>query len=102
MLTANADLPTSWQAPMNRIFIRTPSQTDAETFDDSKLTITRKPQNTMIKALQPHRKQERFKQRQNRRVQLYLVANLTIRILVDSKNLKGSTLVTGFHGVGQT
>jgi uncharacterized protein len=27
---------------------------------------------------------------------------LTIRILVNSKNLKGSTLVTGFHGVGQT
>ncbi len=27
---------------------------------------------------------------------------MTIRLLVDSKNLKGSTLVTGFHGVGQT
>jgi len=48
---------------MNRIFILTPSQTDAETFDDSKLTITRKAQNTMIKALQSLFKQERFKQR---------------------------------------
>jgi uncharacterized protein len=27
---------------------------------------------------------------------------MTVRLLVDSKNLKGSTLVTGFHGVGQT
>src|SRR5437660_11807244 len=25
-----------------------------------------------------------------------------VQLLVDSKNLKGSTLVTGFHGVGQT
>ncbi len=27
---------------------------------------------------------------------------MTVRLLVNSKNLKGSTLVTGFHGVGQT
>ncbi len=27
---------------------------------------------------------------------------MTIRLLVRAKNLKGSTLVTGFHGVGQT
>jgi len=27
---------------------------------------------------------------------------VTIRLLVRAKNLKGSTLVTGFHGVGQT
>src|SRR6184192_4406239 len=27
---------------------------------------------------------------------------MTVRLLVDSKNLRGSTLVTGFHGVGQT
>lgn len=27
---------------------------------------------------------------------------MPIRLLVNSKNLKGSTLVTGFHGVGQT
>ena len=27
---------------------------------------------------------------------------MAIQILVDSKNLRGSTLVTGFHGVGQT
>ncbi len=27
---------------------------------------------------------------------------MPVRLLVDSKNLKGSTLVTGFHGVGQT
>jgi len=26
MLTANADLPTSWQAPMNLIFIQTPNE----------------------------------------------------------------------------
>src|SRR5437764_8888389 len=25
-----------------------------------------------------------------------------VQLLVDSRNLKGSTLVTGFHGVGQT
>src|SRR5919109_4017829 len=27
---------------------------------------------------------------------------MPVRLLVDSKNLKGSTLITGFHGVGQT
>jgi len=27
---------------------------------------------------------------------------LAIRVLVEKKNLKGSTLITGFHGVGQT
>lgn len=27
---------------------------------------------------------------------------MTVRLLVDTKNLRGSTLVTGFHGVGQT
>ena len=57
---------------MNLIFIRTPNQTDGETFDDSKLTINQKAQNTMIKALQSSRKQERFKQRQNTAAQLYL------------------------------
>jgi len=27
---------------------------------------------------------------------------MPVQLLVDSKNLKGSTLITGFHGVGQT
>src|SRR5690349_7867200 len=41
MLTANADLPTSWQAPMNLIFILTPKQDDDEAFDDSMLSNAR-------------------------------------------------------------
>jgi len=36
---------------MNLMFIGTPSQTDTGTFGDSKLTITPKAQNTIIKAL---------------------------------------------------
>src|SRR6266571_1827670 len=31
-----------------------------------------------------------------------VVVRVPVQLLVDSKNLKGSTLVTGFHGVGQT
>ena len=31
-----------------------------------------------------------------------MVVRVPVQLLVDSKNLKGSTLITGFHGVGQT
>src|SRR6266571_3062312 len=31
-----------------------------------------------------------------------VVVRVPVQLLVDSRNLKGSTLVTGFHGVGQT
>src|SRR3989475_5775751 len=102
MLTANADLPTSWQAPMNLIFIRTPNQTDGETFDDSKLTINQKAQNTMIKAYNHSTNKRDLSSARIERFKSSQRTALTIRILVDSKNLKGSTLVTGFHGVGQT
>lgn len=58
-----------------------------------------------IKIHQPTPLRDVFRQEQASTQYCHLILvelHMPVRMLVDSKNLKGSTLVTGFHGVGQT